>query len=1073
MDAIHDALNKKQIILFEGACGTGKTLSALTPALYIAKQEKKTVVIATNMDQQMYQFIEEAKEIKRKKDIKVIVFKGKLKMCPRKVDYDKCSTLKENTYNLIKLEKEAEQLKEKIKEINKELEHNRDNNLIEIQKILSLEIEQTEKSITELSKNSCDELLELLKNDKGYFYDWVFDDVRTPEEVIDWASENNCCGYELLKMFIKEVDLLVCNYNQFINEELRSNVLDLLDKRLEDIILIFDEAHNIIDNARENSLKLTEMDLKKAIDEIYSKRSPLFCWDEVPGKDEDKFKKHINECFGINWVCLPKISKSDNRESINITDGNKTFKFELNTSNNEVKLVFDNLIYKYYTKKDENQLKIYRFPEPSKDFGAFLSVFKDTIRSKYIDPIRDEIIDSEWDNVQITKKVGDQKRIDTFKIELLNALEHHGIKNFEEIIDRMKNFGAMMDESFNKQTEEVKKHTKKRSKTSQIAEFLSNYMAFSDDIYYHPILSVNRKENEIVWRLELYSCIPKNITGPLFDGVHSAVLMSATLTPFEDIIMMLGIRREICELVYGTTFPKEKRRTIAVSLPALFHTNRAEPETENLLTRTLNDIIEQSDGNVLIFFPTYNDARKFKNRLNNNVTILLDEMGVSAQNLRNEFFKIGESGKKAVLLSYILGTLTEGVDYKDDRCRTVVIVGVGYPNTQNIRKKAVESTCKEVFGDGDGWKYAFTIPTIRKVRQALGRVIRSPEDYGVKVLLDMRYTSESVKTKEKYSVFNIFPEDERNEFVTVEPERVKYPIMEFFNNIRHLKNKSLLQEKERLQTEIDSLKQHIEDIEKYDIDLSAKLKIFEAQFDKIKHLSVIIGQKERKECLIREKEQLQIESEKFKQQKKHIESENAPYEVDIKIIEEEFNKIKKSIKRISEDIECARLYNANRKYLSAYPGIKENAKKRGFLGKSSSELQSIIEIKENELGPLKNTENQIRCSIEKEKDLLNKNSTQYLNCIEKISSNEKRINEIDSFLSSTESQCIKEIDENEIIALKNKKDEFISNIKKVRDSIAENNAQLFDFRNKKSLIDKRVNEINILLSSRDLQSVHI
>src|SRR3972149_5481834 len=70
MDAIQDALIKKQIVLFEGACGTGKTLSALAPALHIAKHDKKTVVIATNVHQQMAQFIAGAREIQKRNNLK-------------------------------------------------------------------------------------------------------------------------------------------------------------------------------------------------------------------------------------------------------------------------------------------------------------------------------------------------------------------------------------------------------------------------------------------------------------------------------------------------------------------------------------------------------------------------------------------------------------------------------------------------------------------------------------------------------------------------------------------------------------------------------------------------------------------------------------------------------------------------------------------------------------------------------------------------------------------------------------------------------------------------------------------
>jgi DNA excision repair protein ERCC-2 len=68
--------------------------------------------------------------------------------------------------------------------------------------------------------------------------------------------------------------------------------------------------------------------------------------------------------------------------------------------------------------------------------------------------------------------------------------------------------------------------------------------------------------------------------------------------------------------------------------------------------------------------------------------------------------------------------------------------------------------------------------------------VRSPDDYGVRVLLDGRYTSESIKKWGKYSVFNIFPELERNELIDVAPERVKYSLMNFFNDMRKSKVKS-------------------------------------------------------------------------------------------------------------------------------------------------------------------------------------------------------------------------------------------------------------------------------------------
>jgi len=136
---------------------------------------------------------------------------------------------------------------------------------------------------------------------------------------------------------------------------------------------------------------------------------------------------------------------------------------------------------------------------------------------------------------------------------------------------------------------------------------------------------------------------------------------------------------------------------------------------------------------VIIFFPSFFEATQYKNRIKCDVPIFLDEVGFHLSPSGMNSSGWGESGKKAVLISYMWGTLTEGVDYKNGRGRTVVIVGVGYP-ALNDRTRAVESAYDSEFGHG--WEYAIEIPTIRKVRQALGRVVRSPDDYGARVLLD-------------------------------------------------------------------------------------------------------------------------------------------------------------------------------------------------------------------------------------------------------------------------------------------------------------------------------------------------
>jgi len=697
MQAIHEALVKKHVVLFEGACGTGKTLSSLAPALHIGKMEKKTVVIATNVHQQMAQFIEEAREIKKHTDIKVVVLKGKMLMCPKpNMDYDTCSLLRDNTYKLMEQEKDFGQLKNEIQSVRDRLKRDKDTDLIKVQRELSREFDIEEKQLHDTRKNSCDYLHKLLKSDTDDFRAWLFGGVRTPEEVADWALSNDACGYELLKRYMKEADLLICNYHHFLNEDIRTNVLGWLDKSLGDIITIFDEAHNIESAARSHSsMTLTEFTLNRALDEI--------------------------------------------------------------TANEETSL--------------------------SEDVQTLLRVFLDTLRTTY-NIILDkkfgerERVGKDWYDLRIADP---QERTDMFREKLIAAFGKAGIKKPDEAIERLRSFGLVIDAFYEKQFNEGKSPVKKICSSLTAAAFLSNYLKYSKDKSYYPILGVRRHNSEISGRLELFTCIPKNVTAPLFNSVHSAILMSATLAPFETIKATLGISRQTRELSFGLTFPKEKRLTIAVSVPALFAKDRDSPQAKEVITKVLTDIIEHSDGNVLIFFPSFFEATQYKNRIKCDCPVFLDEVGVSAQQIRDEFFRLGESGKKAVLISYMWGTLTEGVDYKNGRGRTVVIVGVGYP-ALNDRTRAVESAYDAEFGHG--WEYAIEIPTIRKVRQAIGRVVRSPGDYGARVLLDGRYTSTSVKRYGKYSVFKFFPDEERAEIIDVEPERVKYSLMNFFNDIR-------------------------------------------------------------------------------------------------------------------------------------------------------------------------------------------------------------------------------------------------------------------------------------------------
>jgi DNA excision repair protein ERCC-2 len=698
MDQIYDALLAGRHVLFEGACGTGKTLSALAPALALGREKNKKVLIATNVHQQMEQFIQEAREIKAIADIKVAVLKGKAHMCPLEKDFDECNLLRENTYELLERERDVGKLKEKDKVAAAKARE--DPGYGDLRQSIAVEVMSGQDRIALLKKRSCPYLMAVLKEDNAAFGDWLFKGVRSPEDIAEEAQKKKQCGYELLKRHLKEAELIICNYHHLLDEDIRARVLSWIGCTLSDVIIIFDEAHNLEAQARSHS--------SRTLSENIVERSLM---------EAATIKKDAKE--GLEYFLM-----------------------------------------------------------------LLLSTIKDAYRSK-LDFGEAERLGHMWADITIREPAGKE---DSISMELQEGLQKKGLDIYD-ILSSAIDIGLDIDEAYEKEYKNGKNEVRRRSSILEVGTFMLSYVKNSGDVNFYPMVNVRRsRDGEVYGRIELFSCIPTDVTKPIMDGAYSAVLMSATLKPFDMVRSTLGIERETVELSFGTTFPPERRRTLAVDEPPQFAKIRFLPDIVSTLTGLLEDEINGSDGNELIFFPSAAEAGRYRKLLKVDVPVFLDEAGVSAQNMKNEFFKLGDDGGKAVLISYLWGTLTEGVDYKFDRCRTVAIVGVGFPSL-NDRMKAVQNAYDIKFGVKKGWEYGVLYPTIRRIRQANGRVVRSPDDYGLRVLIDHRFTQESIKDMGRYSINMQFPEDERREFHDIKPDKVKFSMMNFFTDIKRADSK--------------------------------------------------------------------------------------------------------------------------------------------------------------------------------------------------------------------------------------------------------------------------------------------
>ena len=96
------------------------------------------------------------------------------------------------------------------------------------------------------------------------------------EELIDYCKENKYCPYFLTKFLLKDMTVVVCNYQWIFNPDIRFRFLKLLDTKLNKIILVIDECHNIVDVATSvNSYKLTPSVLTTCVNDIQGLKMPV------------------------------------------------------------------------------------------------------------------------------------------------------------------------------------------------------------------------------------------------------------------------------------------------------------------------------------------------------------------------------------------------------------------------------------------------------------------------------------------------------------------------------------------------------------------------------------------------------------------------------------------------------------------------------------------------------------------------------------------------------------------------------------------------------------------------------
>ena len=156
------------------------------------------------------------------------------------------------------------------------------------------------------------------------------------------------------------------------------------------------------------------------------------------------------------------------------------------------------------------------------------------------------------------------------------------------------------------------------------------------------------------------------------------------------------------------------------------------------IARLLFEMVSAKAGNYIAYFPSYQYLQKEAEVFSQ----LYPQLPLVLQSPQEDDFlaQFDQPHPERSLLGFAVlgGIYSEGVDLQGEKLLGCAIIGTGLPKVG-----AQQEILREYFQqkNNSGYDFAYRFPGMNKVLQAAGRVIRSPQDRGVVLLLDDRFTT--------------------------------------------------------------------------------------------------------------------------------------------------------------------------------------------------------------------------------------------------------------------------------------------------------------------------------------------
>ncbi|MEM2105943.1 MAG: ATP-dependent DNA helicase [Candidatus Bathyarchaeia archaeon] len=272
------------------------------------------------------------------------------------------------------------------------------------------------------------------------------------------------------------------------------------------------------------------------------------------------------------------------------------------------------------------------------------------------------------------------------------------------------------------------------SYASRCADFLLNFVSVTSSSYvrYVKVESIRNGRKRV--RLGV-KCLDPALAAGVINDLRSAILMSGTLWHMDYYMDVLGLERSRCETMeLPSPFPSENRLIIVDRAVTTKFEERGEEQWRKISVH-LTRIAAEVDGNIAVYFPSYEIMREILKIAKFNFPIIAEERRTKILDV----LRFLRTNSRCAVLGVARGKISEGVDMTMEgrsMLSAVVIVGLPYPKKTELQE-ALYKYFMEKFGE-KAMEYANDIPCLNALAQSAGRLIRSPEDKGVIVIMDGR-----------------------------------------------------------------------------------------------------------------------------------------------------------------------------------------------------------------------------------------------------------------------------------------------------------------------------------------------